>query len=300
MINAQNIRRAQPLVLAAIAAATLTGCGFMNQFKSTRTISERTMHMDDSPLTVVSSNGSIEVIGSPDVTEVEIVATIYCSGETQAEADARVQEASIEVARSTDGTLTVKPIFPVKQRNNDGASFVITIPNAMNVTLDTSNGSIKVSDLAGRLFADTSNGRIEVLRHDGDVECDSSNGRVICTEINGSVLADTSNGRIELTDVDGDIHADTSNGKVIIALMPGQTGQIVADSSNGSINVTVAEGFHGTFSMDTSNSGVTVKDPNGRASTNIRKSSGSAIVGNGSDRESLLTTSNGSITLKID
>ena len=300
MIHTRSIRRVSPAIVAVLAAATLTGCGWVNQFKAEKTLTERTMHMDNSPLTVDSSNGSIEIIGSSSATEVEIVATIRCSGETQAEADARLEEATIEVARATDGTLTIKPIFPVQKRGNDGASFVITIPNAQGITLDTSNGSLKVSNLSGRLFADTSNGRIEVLNHDGNVELDTSNGRIICTEINGDVFADTSNGRIELTDIDGDITADTSNGKVKITLMSGQSGQIVADSSNGSITVNVADGFHGTFSMDTSNASVTVNDPHGKASSSTRKSSGSATVGDGSSESSLLTTSNGSITLNVN
>lgn len=99
--------------------------------------------------------------------------------------------------------------------------YTITLPETARVEIETVNGRVEVSGVAGTLRATTVNGRVEVAGARGDVEART---------VNGSVEADldsvpegsrhhlaTTNGSITLRlpgDVAGDFEAQTVNGGI--------------------------------------------------------------------------------------
>jgi hypothetical protein len=287
--------------VAALTALPLTACSFSNdwEYRAEVDLTRTTEHVPESGIHVDTKNGRIEVVADPQRSDVQIEAHLKCKGRNQEEADQRLAATTVSITRDADQRLVVKPVFPDLHRGGDGASFVIKVPDANGLQLDTSNGSVTVSALSGELVIDTSNGAIQVTDHDGDARVDTSNGSVTVTNLSGSLWADTSNGKIALTNVGGPVDADTSNGSIKLVLAGDQTGPIKLDTSNGSITVDVGPSFAGSVSFDTSNGSIHVSDVTGRiSSSSLSRNKGRITVGEGG-QPSRLDTSNGSIHFRI-
>ncbi|MHC4414755.1 MAG: DUF4097 family beta strand repeat-containing protein [Planctomycetota bacterium] len=296
------MRRATILSLGTVLLLSLQACSFRygDTFKAQTVLSRSVDHVGGSPLVVRTKNGRVDVVASPDRSDVSIEASLRCGGKTQAEADERLTAASLSVSRSADRTLVVKPIFPEPRVAGDGASITVALPDADGVEVDTSNGSVTVRGLTGLLVIDTSNGSVDVADHQGDARIDTSNGAISVSDHVGTLLVDTSNGSIRLDDVDGPVTADTSNGSIVLSLASKQSGPLRLDTSNASIKVRVGAGFAGSVSFNTSNGSIAVEDHLGRVtSRSMGKRSGRIVVGEGGSA-SRLDTSNGRIVFTVE
>jgi DUF4097 and DUF4098 domain-containing protein YvlB len=115
----------------------------------------------------------------------------------------------------------------------------------------TSNGSIHVQGLQGRLDAQTSNGPIELADVTGDATLHTSNGHIHAQRLNGSADAGTSNGGIDL-ELPGrlvhDVRAHTSNGGITVRLQEPLNAHVMASTSNSSIHTDFDVRMNGEFS----------------------------------------------------
>jgi len=292
------------MMAALVVVLPMTACShncYHNRYdyEAEKTLTLSFEHVAGSPLLVDTKNGRIEVVAEPQRSDVAIEARVYCRGETQQKADERVETIRVEASRDADRRLVIKSVFPGPHRGGDGASIYVKIPDADGVELDTSNGSVVASGLAGYLAIDTSNGRISVTDHDGSAHIDTSNGRVSVTNLSGSLWVDTSNGRLALTNVHGPVEADTSNGAIKLSLAPDQSGPVDLDTSNGSITVDGGPGFNGRVLLDTSNGFVHVDDEAGRVTSSSGRANRRRITVGEGGPPSRVDTSNGSIHFTI-
>ena len=121
----------------------------------------------------------------------------------------------IDIDRSA-GAVAIRAVRPGQRRNNQGARFAIKVPRTVvleRITASngaihtedgvgpshfrTSNGSVRVEGLHGRLDAETSNGPIDLVNADGDALLRTSNGHVDVRQLRGSLDATTSNSAID-------------------------------------------------------------------------------------------------------
>lgn len=298
-MRSQFVRISRAMLLA-VAAVALSGC-VHGRYRASRTFENAVSHMAESPVTVISRNGAVHVIADRTVSEVSISARIACGGVSQEEADQRVQEARLEVTRSTSRRLTIKSIFPSPGRNGDGAHITVRLPDVDGVEVDTSNGRVVLNGLAGPVKVDTSNGSIEIVDHNGPVQADTSNGSVSVSGQVGRLDVETSNASVTALDIAGPVDIDTSNGSIRMSLSPDQAGPIRLDTSNASIHATVGPAFVGSVRLDTSNSRITIEDPTGRIrSQTIRNNTHGNLVVGAEGPQSFLDTSNASITFIIE
>lgn len=285
-----SLRIPSILPIATIALLTallpLVGCDGAATFRATRTT--QIAHVAGMPVKVATDNGSVEVIRG-QAADVEITAHI------KAQTQERLDATTVAVVREASGQLSVSVDWPQSHRkSNEGCSFEIKIPDAVGVTIETSNGHIKLDGLGGLADLETSNGTINVTRHDGEVRAHTSNGHVEIDDITGKADARTSNGSITLSQIQGSAEADTSNGSIDIRLSPTSTGPIFADSSNGSLKVEVGPAFNGVIEMRTSNGGISVDGAEATGGKGNKK----VTVGSGG-RDSTLSTSNGRIHVVV-
>jgi hypothetical protein len=117
--------------------------------------------------------------------------------------------------------------------------FTILVPENYNVDLNTSGGSITVSNLQGTVEAKTSGGRLEFEQITGDIRGRTSGGRIEVRDVDGNVKVDTSGGSIDIEDVTRDVVADTSGGKVTIENVGGD---LEAETSGGSMRIAEIRG----------------------------------------------------------
>jgi DUF4097 and DUF4098 domain-containing protein YvlB len=240
------------------------------------TVTDSIDHVAGKPLWVETGNGEIEVVKSEG-------AQVRVTAELTAKDKARLEGAKLSLVRDADGKLRVSVLWPDgKRKPYEGAGMRVEIPDVASMELKTGNGRIRTANFSGALVAETSNGEIEVTDHNGTVKADTSNGAILLRNV-GNVVADTSNGAIE------------------VSLRDDATGPVKMDSSNGALSLTVGKAFVGTIKADTSNGGVLATCARASKVT-VKKTSaeivyGSATVEYGKGEESVLDTSNGTVTI---
>lgn len=122
--------------------------------------------------------------------------------------------------------------------NSGNVKLIIKIPNKYNVDLETGGGSIKLSDLNGKVNAHTFGGSISLGRIQGDVTVKTSGGTIRVEEVAGNINAHTSGGSIRAmiskqpTD---DCRLTTSGGSVTAYLLPSIKVDLRASTSGGRV-----------------------------------------------------------------
>lgn len=104
---------------------------------------------------------------------------------------------------------------------NINVTYTLDVPRESNLNVETVNGHIEVTDLAGNLKLDTTNGRIEVNRCRGSIDAETTNGR-----IEAELLAVTG-GR--------PMHFETTNGGISVKVPRNLAASIDASTTNGGI-----------------------------------------------------------------
>jgi DUF4097 and DUF4098 domain-containing protein YvlB len=249
--------RALPVLPVLAAMLTLAGCD-IDDFDGGWQHFSRDFHYSypcapGSRISVETFNGSVDV-SSWDENSVEIDGTKY--GPTQAAADSL----RIDIDRSA-GSVSVRAVRPVERRNNQGARFVIKIPRvAVLERIIASNGAIHTIDGAGPSHFRTSNGSVRVERLHGRLDAETSNGPIDLVDLEGDAQLRTSNGHVDVRGLRGSLDATTSNGG-ITAKIDRSPSDVRATTNNGSIDLELPADFAAGIRAHTSNSSITVHLP---------------------------------------
>jgi hypothetical protein len=171
-----------------------------------------------------------------------------------------------------DGGLTITTVYPKRDGsgsifdwllgNNVSAevTYDLMVPRSMNLDVSNTNGSISLSDVAGKHELDTTNGRIEVTRCAGSLDAETTNGSIeaeLTRVTKGQPLRfETTNGRIEVAvprDFAADVDAGTTNGEISTDF-PVTTTRTGSNSLRGAIN-----GGGTPLRMRTTNGGIEIR-----------------------------------------
>lgn len=134
-------------------------------------------------------------------------------------------------------------------------TFYIKVPEAFNLDLQTSGGSISVDDIEGEVRAKTSGGSLQFGRITGPVTGKTSGGSIALESCAGDVDIHTSGGSISLGTVDGNVDASSSGGSITVDDV---FGYIRANTSGGSVTATIARQPERDCSLKTSGGTITV------------------------------------------
>lgn len=263
------------LIGSTLAAGALSGCvivvggrGHSHGWTSEDTIRERRTltvdHIAGSNLDVATSDGSIEV-RSAMVDFVEIEATV------RSDSDARLNETEIIAERGADDTLRLRVEWPGGVRKSwESCSFLVLVPDAGDLRLDSGDGAIKVFGVGERIHATTDDGSIEL--HD----------------TLGPVTARTDDGSVTLrqSGPGAPIDLRTGDGSVRVELDPAFTGSLEASTGDGRVSASGLDAIASPVRLETVSSRRLrlSTDDAGPAST-IRTGDGSVtITVRGADR----------------
>ena len=274
-------------ILATLADLQIAeGGGRQPRFKETRTTN--ITHMAEAGLNVWTDNGFISVKRSEGA-DVELVAHLTCVSPE------RLEAVEIITERTKDQTLKVYAKWPgSKQRDNEGCSFELLLPDTRNIDLCTGNGAITCEELSGKAVLNTSNGKITINTHNGPVNATTSNGAIHAQDITGTVKLRTSNGSIEARNITGSTELHTSNGaiKAFNVVSP-----VNARTSNGAISLELAPSFSGRMTASTSSGPLNISDLKDAKLISSEKKRITFSIGD-SDHDSSASTSNGSIQIR--
>lgn len=126
--------------------------------------------------------------------------------------------------------------------NTSGGSLKISDVSGRNHELKTSGGSITAEDMSGDLEARTSGGSITISDYLGEIDVRTSGGSINLSDIKGDVEASTSGGGIRINDAQGSVYATTSGGS-INADITRLEDQLVLKTSGGSVRATIPSGL---------------------------------------------------------
>lgn len=278
------MRNRKWVAMAATAAAIL----MLGMPALAQTRIERNLNLQSGGRFILDTDtGSVEIVGGSG-SGARVVLTSE-RDDFESLYDVKFEERSGEVEVKVEKKGTVTKWF----KSGAKAKFVIEVPEATEIDIDTSGGSItaeninaqarldtsggaiRASRIGGELLADTSGGSITIEDVDGDVNADTSGGGIHVTSVRGNVRADTSGGSITVIDVTGDIDADTSGGGIKIEEAGGY---VRADSSGGPIRVSFARGNASGGTISTSGGGITVEVDEGANLDIDAHSSGGSVT----------------------
>ena len=273
---ARNLGRLLSLVLLT-PLLSAGGCIFVHVERHpsathTRSHSMTFEDFSNQPLNVKTENGSIDVT-QWDGDDVQIEAVIRSATQERA-------GITHPLAHRDEKGLHIGVEWAEGERYEaEGCSFLVKVPSASMLDLNSSNGSITARGLACPVTADT------------------SNANVIISDAVGAVDVDTSDGSITLHDVSGPVEADTSNAQVSVTLADGCTHPIFVHTSNGAIHLSVPDDYVGLVSASTSNGSVLASTHASSMTSHGSKNNQVIRLGGAGDsaQHSKISTSNASI-----
>ena len=150
-------------------------------------------------------------------------------------------------------------------------SFKISVPKQINSNLQTSGGSIHISNISGsqnfktsggslmvenvsgNTVGSTSGGSITVKGSTDNIDLTTSGGSITAKDCNGKINLITSGGSLNLNNLGGNIKATTSGGSVIANNI---NGTLITGTSGGSMKL---NGISGNVDAQTSGGNIDVK-----------------------------------------
>jgi len=262
---------------------------------------------DNTELVVNNINGSVNIKGwDKDYVDVSVTKKSTQGSE------------SLEDVQVTMNLNKVLSIMTKELKKNPKVSvnIEINVPKNLKISnIESSNGSISITEAGETGIVKTSNGSIKLVKCSGMITANSSNGSITAEEILGSVIAQTSNGRINLQNINGYVDAITSNGSIKIfnvvdigtlktsnasikAHVSGLNDDVDIATSNGSITLYVSNELNANLRAKTSNGGIKFNE----AILKIEELSKTKLFGQLGDGGNLLNvrTSNSSINIYKD
>lgn len=220
-------------------------------------IKEQTLPVVRGTLSVdARQNGGIRVRGW-DRNEMLLRMRVQAAAPTQAEADELAKQISVSTA---DGQIRAEGPDFSRNRFWD-VSYEIFVPRRSDLSLESYNGGISISDVAGRIEFEAHNGGINLNNIGGDV-----NGRTI----NGGV-----NLTLTGTRWDGEgLEVETTNGGIRLRIPDNYSAHLETGTVNGSLTLGVPVTLQGRLSTRR----VSVDLGNGGQILRVVTTNGSVVV----------------------
>lgn len=214
-------------------------------------------------LKVKTSGGNIHVLGTGGNTvKVEMyVRPSNGNNKSSSRIEKALNNYNINISKENNSVsvLVESKGWSWSSKNNLSISFTVYVPYEISSDLNTTGGSIHISDIKGfqkvyttggsitckavdgNIKANTSGGSIHVENYDGELDASTSGGSIKLKNANGNLKIHTSGGGISLHDVSGSINAETSGGG-ITATIKKLENALTLITTGGSINATVPSG----------------------------------------------------------
>ncbi len=201
-----------------------------------------------------TDRGSVEIRAHP-ANEVKV--DVLLEADTRSRERAKEWLDSFEITLEQHGNdVDILGELPEKWFRRDDRlkiHFDILVPDQYNLDVETSGGSIWVSDLKGKVKLSTSGGSITSGSIDGSVAARTSGGSISIDGAKGETVAHTSGGGITLGEIDGSADAKTSGGSISVE---GVNGDLQARTSGGSLRL---QNVSGNLLAKTSGGSITAR-----------------------------------------
>lgn len=239
-------------------------------------------------LDLQARNGSITVTGG-DRSEVVVEETIRFDDASRSDVNEFLQEnpTSYEV---TNGTVRIRGpegnggnwSWWGSSSNDVQYTYVVQVPRQFSTQLQTSGGSLSISNLQGEVQGRTAGGSVTTESITGNVQVQTAGGSLTLREIDGRVQGETAGGSVEVESVSGPLNVRTAGGSIRVTEVGGN---VAAKTAGGSIRVELVKG-----TLDAGTSGGDVVVYNVTGAVKARTSGGDIELRNLGSRVSAKTS----------
>jgi len=274
------------LFVALVAtAAVVAGCdlAFTNSASAEETI-VRSVDLaiwSMSPqIDVETFNGNVTITAGTGASA-EVTVVKRASAPTKDEANALLGEVDVAVEDRGSARVLVRASRGTEPAGGatSGADVTITVPGHSAVSVQTTNGTVRVEGVVGPVAVRSTNGTVTVAAGGADTEVygtdvQTSNADVTVTGPARDVKATTSNARIRIEGARGSIDVETSNGPITI---DAEDAVVTARTTDAYVTFagSLAAGDH---RLETSNGTVTLDLPPAASFHLSAKTSGGGVL----------------------
>ncbi|MDO9577487.1 MAG: hypothetical protein Q7J16_06340 [Candidatus Cloacimonadales bacterium] len=219
-------------------------------------LAEKEIHETFTPqkgdkLDVSNQNGNIEISGW-DNKEVDVIAKLK-SRRGEKEFD----DVQIEVKKEDNWLINTEHL---KKNPKVSVSYIIKVPSELLLgSLETTNGSIELTDVSGDISLRSSNGSLEINNVNGTIDAFTSNGSIDVENVSGKVNVTTSNASISAENVKNLKNCITSNAS-ITAKVEEINNDLLFSTSNARINLYLNSKIDAEIVATTSNADINLRD----------------------------------------
>lgn len=250
-------------VLAQQKGGRLTCSGdswYNDKLEGNCEVREQTLAMSGAPIAIDGKqNGGISVKGW-DQGQVLVRARVQTGAPTAAEAADLAKQIRIETSGAK-----IYASGPENRKNYHwDVSYEVFVPRRADLSLETHNGGISISDVNGK------------------IDFNALNGGVVLRKVGGAVRGSTTNGGL-VVELSGDrwdgetLDVRTTNGGVILSIPENYSAKLETGTVNGSINVdfpvTVQGKINKELAVNLGSGGATVKAVTTNGGVRVKRTS---------------------------
>lgn len=185
-------------------------------------------------------------------------------------------------------TLMLKEDFQNRKSYSGNSSWVLTIPENMEVNFSSGSGDFEAIDLTVNVTANSGSGNYGWANVKGDSKVNTGSGNIIA-DYQGNINLNTGSGKINIAGIEGDLHANAGSGRIGLSGLKGTCSVNV-----GSGNITAVKiNLTGKGSFNTGSGDASVKLVSSPThSISVNSGSGDAVLdfdGNKIDGKVIMT-----------
>lgn len=200
-------RIATRTLLAAALALSMAACSYKEPtLQETR---ELTLTVNPGSQLVIEAGAGPMVLEGDDGDSIRVEAGIYQhapNADYRLTLEADGDDGARLVAETTSGTFD----------SSDYIDLAIRVPRSIQLRIDDSSGSLRISTLDGDVDIEDESGSITISAIGGNVTIEDGSGSVTVEDVGGDVRIDDGSGSIQVTDVGGTVSIDDGSGSITV------------------------------------------------------------------------------------
>lgn len=232
----KNLHSLLPLLILLLLAKYTQATPF--QYDGDPYLSQSFSLAGTGDLKVATSGSAITVTGTSGNTIIIDMYVKYKGNEIDtenAEVEELLEDYTLDISQSGN-TISIT----AKKRSNQGwdssnklnLAFKIQVPHEISSNIQSSGGSISLTEISGKHEIQSSGGSIKIDNCDGELVTRSAGGSFRLEEFKGNASVQSSGGSIKINQLTGDLAIGSSGGSVVLEQIDGS---IDVSSSGGSI-----------------------------------------------------------------
>ncbi len=188
----------------------------------------------------------------------EIVVSVEKRGEDK-EAVSRIQVTSeqsgdtIRVEAHAPG----RSAFGLGRFTSPSARFVATVPRKCNLIIRTTDGTVTIDRVDGRIDVHSEDGDIKATEMAGALQMETADGAITLEDVTGRVEARTGDGSVRISGTPETLHVRTEDGAVALRIRRGaaMAEDWMVTTDDGSVTVELPGDFNATIEADPGSDG---------------------------------------------